>query len=201
MLDKPRLQQLLVSFLARWYDVSQKVMASRTGLTEPGVSKYLRNRERNDEVFASLLGVVLKRPAAEPAVTACLESLDALDQIEDVTEEELAAIEEEARRAARLTREILTEAIRRSRPGQAGGDPQAEISELCLLLCAESERAAARQTEVAVVLAQVAVDLAARLPEAEGQWLRGYAAAQEAHVLRDAGEPAAEGRALRLTAS
>lgn len=201
MLDKPRLRKLLVSVLARWYDVSQKVIASQTGLSESSVSLYLGQREMSDEVFAKMLGVVLKRPVAEHIVTACLESLDALDQVEGVTEEELTAIEEEARQAARLTREILIEAIRRSRSGQAGGDPQAETSELCLLLCAESERVAARQAEVAVVLAQVACTVAARLPEEEGRWLRDHAAAQEANAMRAAAEQAAEGRPLRRTLS
>jgi len=113
MLDKPRFRQLLVSFLARWYEVSQKQMASRTGLSEPSVSLYLRQREMSDEVFASLLGTVLKRPAAEHIVTGCLESLDALDHTEGLSEEELAAIEEEVQRLARLTREMLTALISR----------------------------------------------------------------------------------------
>ncbi|HEX3525805.1 MAG TPA: hypothetical protein VH988_01955 [Thermoanaerobaculia bacterium] len=174
MLDKPRLRQLLVSFLARWYEVSQKQMASRSGFSEPSVSLYLRQREMSDEIFASLLGLVLKRPAAEPIVTGCLESLDALDHTEDLSDEELTAIEEETQRAARLTREVLTEAVRRSRPGQAGGrDLQAEISELCLHLRAESERAAARQPEAAAVLARVASEVAAQLPEEKSRWLRG----------------------------
>lgn len=179
MLDKSRLRQLLVSFLARWYEVSQKQMASRTGLSESTVSLYLRQREMSDEVFATLLGTVLKQPAAEHIVTGCLESLDALDHTEGLSEEELAAIEEEVQRAARLTREILTEAIRRSRSGPAGPSEaalQAEVSELCLHLCAESELAATRQAEAAAVLARVAADLAARLPEAEGRWLRDCAA-------------------------
>lgn len=173
MLDKTRLRQLLVSFLARWYEVSQKQMASRIGVSEPSVSLYLRQREMSDEVYASLLGVVLKRPAAEPIVTGCLESLDALDHVKDLSDEELTAIEEEAQRAARLTREVLTEAVRRSRPGQAGSrERQTEISELCLHLRAESERVAARQPEAAAVLAQVASEVAAQLPDEEGRWFR-----------------------------
>ncbi|HEY2738416.1 MAG TPA: hypothetical protein VGK45_08425, partial [Thermoanaerobaculia bacterium] len=147
---------------------------SRTGLSEPSVSLYLRQREMSDEVFASLLGTVLKQPAAEHIVTGCLESLDALDHTEGLSEEELAAVEEEVQRIARLTREMLTAAIRRSRPGQAGGQPlPAEISELSLHLSTESEQAATRQTEAAAVLARIAANLAAQLPEAEARWLRG----------------------------
>src|SRR5262249_41254425 len=102
---------------------------------------------------------------------------------------ELAAVEEEAREAARLTREIVTEALRRSRSAQAEGrrelsaaDPAlvAEVSGLCLDLCAEAQRAAAHQTDAAAVLARVAAGGAAGLPEAESQGLRGCAAAHAA---------------------
>jgi tetratricopeptide (TPR) repeat protein len=185
-------RQLLVSFLALWDDVSQKEIAVRTGLSEPGVSLYLRKREMKDEVFEQILAAVGSRPAAVEAVRACLDSLEALDRSQDLTEEELSYVEEEARRAARLTREILTEATLRSRVGQAG-DSDRKIKELCVQLCEESTQAASCQLEAAATLVRVAREIADKIPGPEGTRLQGQVAAYEANILRVTGElPAAD---------
>jgi tetratricopeptide (TPR) repeat protein/transcriptional regulator with XRE-family HTH domain len=58
----------------------------------------------------------------------------------------------------------------------------------CVELCDVSERMASREIEGAAILARAAAKIAARLPEAQGRRLRGYAAAAESNVLRVAGE-------------
>jgi tetratricopeptide (TPR) repeat protein len=184
MIDEPRIRGLLVDFLARWYDVSQKEIAVRTGLSGSGVSLYLGQRGiHRPAVLEKLLGAIPHRPAAVPLVAGCLEGLGTLGRNTDLTEDELLRIEEEAQRLTRLVREALTEAVRRSRSGPAG-----EIKELCVLLCEESARAASRDLKAAAVLARLARETADRLAGPEGMRLQGYSMAHEANVTRVPGE-------------
>ena len=184
MLDEPRIRGLLVDFLARWYEVSQKEIAARTGFSGSGVSLYLGQRGiHRPAVLDKLLGAIPHRPAAVPLVAGCLDGLDTLGRNADLTEDELLRIEEETQRLTRLIRQALTEAVRRSRSGPAG-----EIKELCVLLCEESERAASRDLAAAAVLARLARETADRLAGPEGTRLQGLAAAFEANVLRVPGE-------------
>jgi len=184
MIDEPRIRGLLVDFLARWYDVSQKEIAARTGLSGSGVSLYLGQRGiHRPAVLEKLLGAIPHRPAAVPLVAGCLDGLGTLGRNADLTEDELLRIEEETQRLTRLVREALTEAVRRSRSGPAG-----EIMELCVLLCEESERAASRDLTAAAVLARLARETADRLAGPEGMRLQGYSMAHEANVTRVSGE-------------
>jgi tetratricopeptide (TPR) repeat protein len=196
MTDRPTFRQLLLSILARYYDVSQKQLAVRAGLSEQSVSQYLgsrkRQREMKDQTFEPLLGAIRCRPAAVLIVTRDIEDLDALETNAGLTDEELLAIEDGVREVSRLAREVLTAAVRRSRPAPASGG---DALDLCLRLCDESERAASRDIESAALLARLAAEAAAEVDGPEGlrTRIRGLAAAHGANVLRVAGElPAAE---------
>ncbi len=184
MFDEPRIRGLLVDFLARWYDVSQKEIAVRTGYSGSGISLYLGQRGiHKPAVLDKLLGAIPHRPAAVPIVASCLDGLGTLDRNADLTEDELLRIEEETQRLARLIRQAITESVRRSRSGPAG-----EIKELCVQLCEESARAASRDLAAAAVLARLARETADRLEGPEGTRLQGLAAAFEANVVRVSGE-------------
>ncbi|HEX3527275.1 MAG TPA: hypothetical protein VH988_09420 [Thermoanaerobaculia bacterium] len=184
MLDEPRIRGLLVDFLARWYDVSQKEIAVRTGYSGSGVSLYLGQRGiHKPEVLDKLLGAIPHRPAAVSVVAGCLDGLVTLGRNADLTDDELLRIEEETQRLARLIRQAITESVRRSRSGPAG-----EIKELCVQLCEESERAASRDLAAATVLARLARETADRLAGSEGMRLQGYSMAHEANVTRVSGE-------------
>jgi len=184
MIDEPRFRGLLVDFLARWYDVSQKEIAARTGYSGSGVSLYLGQRGiHRPAVLDKLLGAIPHRPAAVPLVAGCLDGLGTLDRNADLTDDELLRIEEETQRLARLIRQALTESVRRSRSG-----PASEIKELCVQLCEESARAASRDLAAAAVLARLARETADRLAGPEGTRLQGLAAGFEANVVRVSGE-------------
>jgi tetratricopeptide (TPR) repeat protein len=120
----PTSRPLLLSILALWYGLSQKELAARAGMTEKRLSQHLRRGEIKDEVFERLLGAMKCPPAAVRTVTACLESLAALERSGELTAEERDEVEEAVRVAARLSREALTESVRRSRTVPAEGYPE-----------------------------------------------------------------------------
>ena len=125
MARKLTFRQLQVSVLAVWYDLNLKEIGTGAGIAQKSVSRYLRSGELSEEVFQRLLRAMKCPPAAVQSVTACLEALDAQEKAVDLSEEELGMIEEAARGSFRLTREILTDAARRSRSGpSAAGYPQ-----------------------------------------------------------------------------
>jgi len=181
MADDLKIRRLLVSFLALWYEVSQKQLALRTGRSEPGISQLLKRGVPSEDLLDQLLGAIPHRPAAVPLVAACLEGLAALDHNGDLTEDELLRIEEAAQAAARLAREVLTEEARLSRAGSR------EIKELCVDLCERSAQAASQDVEAAAVLARLAREVADRLGGTEGLRLQGFADAFGASVLRVTG--------------
>jgi tetratricopeptide (TPR) repeat protein len=126
MARKLHFRQLTVEILALVYDVSQKEMAVRTGMSEKSVSKYLQSRERDipEHIHAQLLSALPCQPAAVEAVTACLEALESLEQTEDLTTEDRRVIEEGVLLASRVVRGNLTHALRRARAKPEPGYPQ-----------------------------------------------------------------------------
>ncbi len=128
MADKLTFRQTLIQMLAAYYDLSFKEIGARCGMTERNVSHQLRRQRKRDEmkddVFAQLLGAFPGSPAAVSYVAECLDSLVALDSLEDLTAEERAVVEEGARGAMSLTRKALTEVARRTRAAPVGGYPE-----------------------------------------------------------------------------
>ncbi len=125
---KLRLRQLVLAVLALRNGWGYKEIAVRTGRSHAQVAEALaRKRKSGDldtEVYEALLPGVL--PAAAPrrasatAVTSCLEALDEIDRAEDLSDEELSAVEEAVRRMSRGYRRFLTAAVRRLRTAPLG---------------------------------------------------------------------------------
>lgn len=121
-------RQLLLSVLALRYEVSQKEIGARARMPEKNVSYHLRQErqgEMKDNAFERILAAIPCPPAAVALVTACLESLDALEMENSLAVEEKAEIEEGVQAASRIVRRALTESVRRSRAGTVEGYPEA----------------------------------------------------------------------------
>jgi tetratricopeptide (TPR) repeat protein len=115
MARRPTFRQLLVSVLALWRDLSHKEIGAAAGIPQKRVSLYLRRGEVPDDALEKLLAAVECSPAAILSVTACLESLEALERETDITAEEKAEIADALLRVGRLVREGLIQAARHSR--------------------------------------------------------------------------------------
>lgn len=126
MARKPTFRQLLVSILAVWRDLSNKEIGAAAGMDQRLVSSYLRRSKMTDRVFERLLAAVGCSPAAVLTVTACLESLEALESESDLTEEEKAEIADAVLRGGRLIRQLLIAAARHSRVAASTGIPEAQ---------------------------------------------------------------------------
>jgi tetratricopeptide (TPR) repeat protein len=108
-------RQLLLAILALWRGRSQKEIGAAARIRPKRVSQLLTRDEIDDDNFDRLLKGIGCRPSAVPVVASCLDGLEAQEQAGAWTDEELAVVEEAARKAAGLTRETLFEALRRSR--------------------------------------------------------------------------------------
>ncbi|MFL6194281.1 MAG: hypothetical protein ACJ75H_08925 [Thermoanaerobaculia bacterium] len=124
MARKPTFRQFLLSVLALWKDRSLKEIGAAAGFPQKRVSLYLRRGEVPDGAFEKLLAAVECSQDAILAVTACLESLDALERETDLTAEEKAEIADAVLRVGRLVRQGLIEAARHSRTAPAEGRPE-----------------------------------------------------------------------------
>jgi tetratricopeptide (TPR) repeat protein len=124
MARKPTFRQLLVSILALWRDLSHKQIGAAAGIPQKRVSLYLRRGEIPEDVLDRLLAAMECSPAAVLIVTACLESLEALERETDLTAEEKAEIEDAVLRGGRVIRQGLAEAARLSRVHAAQGVPE-----------------------------------------------------------------------------
>ncbi len=122
-------RQLTVSILAVVDEVGYKEIGARVGMSRAMVAEYLSRRrktELDEDVYEQLLSAVAKRRASATLAEAFLETLDALDRETDLTEEEVACIVEEVLTGARLMRQLLVAAIRKSRqPFSGDGYPDA----------------------------------------------------------------------------
>ncbi|HKI03774.1 MAG TPA: hypothetical protein VKK31_17470 [Thermoanaerobaculia bacterium] len=116
-------RQLLLSILALRYDRSQKEIGAAAGIAPKRISQYLTRGEIKEEVFDRLLAALKCRQAAVRTVTACLESLEALERDGVLTEAERDEVESGVLMAARLVREELTRAALFSRTHPAPGYP------------------------------------------------------------------------------
>ncbi len=122
MARKLTFRQLLVSILALWRDRSLKEIGAAAGIPQKRVSLYLRRGEIADDVQEKLLAALECSPAAVVTVTACLESLEALERETDLTVAERDKVEDAVLRTSRLIREGMIEAARHSRTGAAEGN-------------------------------------------------------------------------------
>jgi tetratricopeptide (TPR) repeat protein len=123
MARRPTFRQLLVSILALWRDLNNKEIGAAAGISQKGVSGYLRKGEISDAVLEKLLKALRCTPAAVLSVTACLESLEALESEADLTTEEKTEIADAELRIGRVVRNGLIEAARHSRVASAAGAP------------------------------------------------------------------------------
>jgi tetratricopeptide (TPR) repeat protein len=235
MSHKLSFRQYILSFLALWNDRSWKQVGAAAGMPQKQVSQHLRRGALTDTTFERLLGAIPIRPGAVEIVTACLESLEALEQDDDgLTPEEKQEVERAALLASRSMRKALTEQALLSHhapppPGYPRNDevralrkeagelwerlaempasvrvevvrtaPEFQGWALCERICDQSEQEASRQVERAIGLAQLAQEIAERVPGPE-DWrirLRGYAAAHTANALRVSGDLNAADTAL-----
>ncbi len=128
LMIKLRLRQLVLAVLALRNGWGYKEIGARTGRSHAQVAEALARKRKSgdldDEVYEALLPGVL--PAAAPrrasatAVASCLEALDEIDRTEDLSDEELSAVEEAVRRMSRAYRRFLTAAVRRLRTASLG---------------------------------------------------------------------------------
>ncbi|HEY0515403.1 MAG TPA: hypothetical protein VGH73_26145 [Thermoanaerobaculia bacterium] len=110
------LRSLIVSFLALAKGLSQKEVGAGARLPQKKVSYYLTKADLGDDaLFARLLQGVRARRSEVRAVTACLESLAALEQEGDLSPEERDEVEAGVLEGSRLLRGFFAEAVRRSR--------------------------------------------------------------------------------------
>ncbi|HET9678175.1 MAG TPA: tetratricopeptide repeat protein [Solirubrobacterales bacterium] len=225
MSHKLSFRQYLLSFLALWHDLSWKEVGAATGMPAKQVSQHLRRGALTDATFERLLAAIPAPPGAVEILTACLESLAALEQDDGLTAAERREVERAALLAARSMRKALTEKALLSRETPPPGYPQSddvrllrkeagEVWErlaalppsarlevvrtapeyqgwaLCERICQESVTEASRNVERAAGLAQLAQEVAERVPGPE-DWrsgVRGYAAAHVANTLRVSGD-------------
>lgn len=125
MARKLHFRQLLVLVLALVYDVPQKEISRRLGISWGSVSKYLQGRKRDipEEITERFLGAIPCNRAAVLVVTSCLEALDALEEAGDFTDADLKEIARGMLIASRIIRDGLTQGLRRARSKPVPGYP------------------------------------------------------------------------------
>ncbi len=111
----PSLRSMIVEVLALWRDVSQKEIGAGAGIPAKQVSSQLKKPHLEDGIYRRLLAAVRGRRSHVAVVTACIEALDSLEEVGELTPEERDEIEEGVERAARLVRDVLVQAAWRSR--------------------------------------------------------------------------------------
>jgi len=117
MASKLTFRQLVLSILALVEGLGHKEIGVRLGMPRSKIAEYLgrkRKKELDDPVYEQLLSAVTRRRAAASIVAACLEALMALGRATDLSEEELAGIEQEVLAGSRLMRKLLIAAFRMS---------------------------------------------------------------------------------------
>jgi tetratricopeptide (TPR) repeat protein len=94
------------------------------------VSLYLRRGEIPDEALEKMMAALECSPAAVLTVTACLESLEALESEPDMTAEEKAEVADALLRVGRQVREGLIEAARHSRIIRSSSEEKPDVQAL-----------------------------------------------------------------------
>jgi tetratricopeptide (TPR) repeat protein len=106
---------LTLSILALWKNLSQKEIGAGAGIPQKQVSYHLKKEELDDSSYARLLQGVRARPAEVDVVTACLETLEVLNQDREMTPKEQDEIKAGVLEGTRALGKVLSEAVRRSR--------------------------------------------------------------------------------------
>ena len=91
--------------LAVWYDVTWKQLSAALRIAQSNLSKHLRQGEIKDDLFEKILEAMKSRPVVVLVLKGCIETLEALTRVPDLSEDELVAIERAAQGSARRTRE------------------------------------------------------------------------------------------------
>ena len=113
-------RSLLVSILSLWRGLSQKEVGAKAGLEQSTISYHLRKGGRGAEaLYDRLLAGLKARPAEVAVITACLESLAALEKETELTASERDRVEDAVLEVSRLSRRILSEAALKSREAPA----------------------------------------------------------------------------------
>ena len=106
---------LTLAILALWKKLSQKEIGAEAGIPQKQVSYHLKKEELDDSIYARLLRGVRARPAEVDVVTACLETLEALSQDQEMTPEERNEVKAGILEGTRVLEKVFSEAVRRSR--------------------------------------------------------------------------------------
>jgi tetratricopeptide (TPR) repeat protein len=122
---KGRFRPLLVRMLAVWYDMSWKQLSALLRIAQSKLSKHLTHGEIKDDLFERILEAMKSRPVVVLILKGCIQTLEALTRVADLTEDELVSIERAAQGSARRTREGLSEIARLSRRIVPAGYPGA----------------------------------------------------------------------------
>jgi tetratricopeptide (TPR) repeat protein/transcriptional regulator with XRE-family HTH domain len=98
---------LMIWFLSLWHGVSQKQLASRSGIPDKRVSYLLGRLEIEDEEYEKLMAATYCKPADAQIVTGCIDGLKSVAANKVLTDEELEQVERGVREGARLLRDLL----------------------------------------------------------------------------------------------
>jgi tetratricopeptide (TPR) repeat protein len=108
-------RSLTLAILALWKKRSQKEIGAEAGIPQKQVSYYLKKEELDDSTYARLLQGVRARPAEVDIVTACLETLEASSQDQEMTPEERDEVRAGILEGTQILEKAFSEAVRRSR--------------------------------------------------------------------------------------
>lgn len=111
--------------LAVWYGMSWKQLCTALRITQSNLSQHLNRGEVKDDLFERILKAMKSRPVVVLILKGCIETLEALVRVPDLTEDELVAMERAAQGSARRTREDFTDIARLSRRIVPAGYPGA----------------------------------------------------------------------------
>lgn len=120
MARKLTLRQLILSTLALWHDLSWKELGAAAGIDQKQISQHLRRDPLTDSAYEKILAAIPSPPAAVEIVTAYLESMEALEQGDDLTVAERAEVERSVLALSRVIRKALTDSVRSRTAGPAG---------------------------------------------------------------------------------
>jgi tetratricopeptide (TPR) repeat protein len=122
---KGKFRPLLVRMLAVWYDMTWKQLSAALDIAQSKLSQHLKRGEVKDDLFDRILAAMRSRPVVVLILKGCIETLEALTRVPDLSEDELLTIERAAQGSARRTREGLAEIARLSRRIVPAGYPGA----------------------------------------------------------------------------
>ena len=122
---KGRFRPLLIRMLAVWYGVAWKQLSGALDIKQSKLSQHLTQGEVKDDLFERILRAMGSRPVVVLILRGCIETLEALARVMDLSEDELVSIERAAQGSARRTREGFMDIARLSRRIVPAGYPGA----------------------------------------------------------------------------